>query len=417
MPLLYLHVGLMKTGTTFLQSLCKDNAADLAEQGIYYPAGPDAPSQRHAVWDLVGRRAKGARDDRITGQWKALTDSVARAAEPTVLLSEEYLASANVRLARRVVAGFPDREVHVLVTARDLGRVLASAWQEDVKNDTTRTWAQYIAAIRDPGTRGQDPARSFWMRHDLPAIIDTWASVVGAERVHIVTVPPAGAPRDLLLQRIASVVGFDPSRLTSQPRPNESLGAPATEVLRRVNERLGHRLNERQYDKVIKVTLQRGLTRRPGTQQLQLAPADLAWATTVAERTVAHLEHGFHLVGALEELLPVAGDGRRPDEFSTEEMLEASLDALALVAEDYASTWWRLRRSDSPKVAATSRAVRVSSALRSVGFEARRRGAQLADRSPLAATAMRGYLRLRAAERRRPVRGQKPAGNDTNGEE
>jgi hypothetical protein len=417
MPLLYLHVGLMKTGTTFLQSLCKDNAAELAEQGIYYPAGPDAPSQRHAVWDLVGRRAKGARDDRITGQWKALTDSVARAAEPTVLLSEEYLASANVRLARRVIAGFPDREVHVLVTARDLGRVLASAWQEDVKNDTTRTWAQYIAAIRDPGTRGQDPARSFWMRHDLPAIIDTWASVVGAERVHIVTVPPAGAPRDLLLQRIASVVGFDPSRLTSQPRPNESLGAPATEVLRRVNERLGHRLNERQYDKVIKVTLQRGLTRRPGTQQLQLAPADLAWATTVAERTVAHLEHGFHVVGALEELLPVAGDGRRPDEFSTEEMLEASLDALALVAEDYASTWWRLRRSDSPKVAATSRAVRVSSALRSVGFEARRRGAQLADRSPLAATAMRGYLRLRAAERRRPVRGQKPAGNDTNGEE
>jgi len=233
MPLLYLHVGLMKTGTTYLQSLCKDNAAELAEQGIYYPTGPDAPSQRHAVWDLVGRRAKGARDDRITGQWKALTNSVARAPEPTVLLSEEYLASANVRLARRVVAGFPDREVHVLVTARDLGRVLASAWQEDVKNDTTRTWAQYIAAIRDPGTRGQDPARSFWMRHDLTAIIDTWASVVGAERVHIVTVPPAGAPRDLLLQRIASVVGFDPSRLTSQPRPNESLGAPATEVLRR----------------------------------------------------------------------------------------------------------------------------------------------------------------------------------------
>jgi hypothetical protein len=395
---LYLHVGLMKTGTTYLQSILRDNHAVLAGQGVYYPAGPDAPSQRHAVWDLVGRRARGTRDDRIPGQWKALTDAVAQAPQPTALLSEEYLASVTVRQAHRAVAGFPGHEVHVLVTARDLGRVLASAWQEEVKNDTTRTWAEYIAAVRDPAARGQDPARAFWLRHDLPTVVDTWTAAAGADRVHVVTVPPAGAPRGVLLSRVGEVVGFDPSRLDdTRPRPNESLGAPATEVLRRVNQRLDHRLNERQYDKVIKTTLQRGLARPKESRQLALPHEDLAWATAEAQRMIDHIENGhYDVVGALDELLPAAStDGRRPDEVSTEEMLESSIDAVALLAEEYANTWWRLRRADVAKVAPTSVAVRASSAMRGAGFGVRRRGAEFADRNRLGAAAMRGYLRLR----------------------
>src|SRR5680860_212693 len=146
---LYVHVGLMKTGTTFLQSVWRTNHAALAAQGVYFPAGPDAPVQRHAVWDLMGRRPRGARDDRISGQWKALTDAVAANRAPTVLLSEEYLATVTISQARRVVSNFPGHDVHVIVTARDLGRVLASAWQEDVKNDRTKTWTQFVAAVRD----------------------------------------------------------------------------------------------------------------------------------------------------------------------------------------------------------------------------------------------------------------------------
>lgn len=403
MPVLYLHVGLMKTGTTYLQSLWRDNPAVLAEQGIFYPSGPGAPSQRHAVWDLVGRRTRGARDDRVLGQWAALTDAVAQSTSPTVLLSEEYLASATARQARRAVEGFPSHEVHVIVTARDLARVLASAWQEDVKNDTTRTWAEYIAAVRDPRTRGQDPARSFWLRHDLSTVVDTWAGAVGEERVHLVTVPPAGAPRELLLSRIGEVVGFDATRLAgAQPRPNESLGTAATEVLRRVNSRLDHRLNERQYDKVVKTTLQRGLARSPHPQQLGLPADDLAWATAEAERMIAIVDKGrYRVVGALDELRPVPVEGRRPDDVSTEEMLKASIDAIALLAEEYAQTWWRLRRADTPRVPATSGAVRASSALRGLAFGVRRRGADFADSNRVGAAAMRMYLRLRDAERRR----------------
>ena len=391
----------MKTGTTYLQNVLRDNSADLLAQGVYYPAGADAPNQRHAVWDLVGRRTRGSRDDRIAGQWQALVDAVSATDAATVVLSEEYLASASARQARRAVAAFPGHEVHVLVTARDLGRVLSSAWQEEVKNGTTRLWSDFLAAVRDPRQRGQDPARAFWLRHDLPTVVDTWADAVGPERVHVVTVPPPGAAREVLLFRVAGVVGFDPSRLgDTSPRANESLGAAATEVLRRVNERLDGRLNERQYDKVVKLTLQRRLAGVRQTRPLPLPSGAVEWATAEAQRMIDHLTAGgYHVVGALDELLPVppAGEGGAvgTEQIRPDELLDASIDAMAALAEDYASTWWRLRRADAARVPSRPAAVRASSAVRGAGFRMRRAGADFADRNRVGAAAMRAYLRLR----------------------
>jgi len=134
----YLHIGLHKTGTTFLQNVLRANSAALVEQGIIYP-GRNIESQKLAVWDLFGRRPKGAPDGRINGQWNVLVDEINSSELPVGLISEEYLSLATARQAGRAVASFPDAEVHVVVTARDLGRVLLSAWQEEVKNDATWT--------------------------------------------------------------------------------------------------------------------------------------------------------------------------------------------------------------------------------------------------------------------------------------
>ena len=63
-----LHVGLHKTGTTFLQTVFETNRDVLAEQGIYYPGGPGEPAQRMASWDLRGRRSPGSKDQRQVGR-------------------------------------------------------------------------------------------------------------------------------------------------------------------------------------------------------------------------------------------------------------------------------------------------------------------------------------------------------------
>ncbi len=65
----YLHIGLHKTGTTYLQNLLKANREGLRAQQIYYPGGPGEPQQAFAVWDLQGRRPRGVHDTRIGGSW------------------------------------------------------------------------------------------------------------------------------------------------------------------------------------------------------------------------------------------------------------------------------------------------------------------------------------------------------------
>ena len=75
-----------------------------------------------------------------------------------MLLSDEYLATRTRRQARRAINDLSARhEVHVVVTVRDLGRVLTSSWAEDVKSGSTVTWPEYVAAVRvperSPGTR------------------------------------------------------------------------------------------------------------------------------------------------------------------------------------------------------------------------------------------------------------------------
>ena len=147
-----------------------------------------------AAWDLRGRRSTGSNDQRQVGQWDALCAAVAGSALDTALISAETLSVLTPKQAVQAVAGFPDPEVSVVVTCRDLGRVLVSAWQEAIKNDLTMTWPEFAAAVRDPAARGRNPARGFWINHDLGAILATWREALPAKRIHVVTLPPAGAP-------------------------------------------------------------------------------------------------------------------------------------------------------------------------------------------------------------------------------
>ena len=70
---LVLHVGLHKTGTTYLQSVLRANRDVLAAQGVWVPVpdGTGVPSATMAAWDLRGRKSEGSRDRRQVGQWDA----------------------------------------------------------------------------------------------------------------------------------------------------------------------------------------------------------------------------------------------------------------------------------------------------------------------------------------------------------
>jgi hypothetical protein len=400
----YLHIGLYKTGTTYLQNLWRANRKQLAEQGVHYPGGQDGPIQVFAVSDLFGRRPKGG-EERIEGQWNELTAAVQASPDPITLISDESLSLATARDARKAVEGFPDHEVHVVATVRDLGRVLLSSWHQAIKSDETWTWRQFVDGVRDPARRGQNPGRSFWIRQDLMTILDVWQSVVPRDRIHVVTVPPAGASKDVLLERVGKVVGYDNTPLTEATVwDNRAFATADAEVLRRLNEGLGHRLNERQHHRVVRRLLTRELTRNSVAETVGLDPDDQAWVSAEGQRIVDDLvANGYEVVGDLADLVPAEAETpRRPDETSSDEMLDSALRALTAMTEEYARLWWEGTgaRPTSPE-SAPRRGGRWRSRIRAQRFRVKRALLSLADRNRLAAMPVNGYLRLRDVRRRR----------------
>jgi hypothetical protein len=393
-----LHIGLPKTGTTYLQTLFAANRSALAEQGIYYPGEPGESSQHMAAWDLRGQRARGAKDIRQAGRWDALCTAVRSTPLPTTLISTETLSALTRRQAARAVNSFPDHDVQVVVTCRDVGRVLVSAWQQGIRAGHTSTWREFVAAVQDPAERGRHPARGFWMRFDLPAILTVWGTAQPAGGITVVTVPPAGAPPEQLLRRMAEVVGFDFRPLREPPRnDNASLGVGGTEVVRRLNIALGRRLNERQYTLVVGGVLAPALSRESTDYRYGLPEADMPWAEAEANRQMTAVRAGgYPVVGNLGDLLPRReADTRRPDDASDEEVLNAAMLALTTVTDWSARLWWAQRKDDQPQVAPAGVRVAATSAGRAVGFRTRRLVADLADRNKLVGRAIGAYLQRR----------------------
>ncbi len=390
----YLHVGLHKTGTTYLQNVMRANREALHAQQVEFPGGDGGPAQFQAVLDLQGRQPRGVSDRRISGSWDRLVADVNASSLPVALISEERLSLSTLKQVRRAVGAFPDSEVHVIVTVRDLGRVTVSAWQQEIQNDQSWTWHDYVEGIKDPERAATSPARPFWMRQDLTKICEMWESAVPAARLHVVTVPPSGGPPGELLSRFASVVGVDPAKLVAEPAwTNEMVGAAATEVIRRVNERLQGRLNAWQHEKVLKMALAQPLARRTEAERFTVPTEEIPWMTERAEAFIeAVTARGYPVVGNLDDLHPRAGVGRRPDDASDAELLDAALDALTLLSEDYAKKLWTRKRASIEDVDERGG---LRSRVRAIVFRAQRGAARFADKNVLAAKGMRQVLRIR----------------------
>ena len=391
----FLHVGLPKTGTTTLQAALDRHADDLAAAGILYPGGRHE-KQRLAVFDLLGQRLEG--DERtVAGAFGRLVDEMAAYDGRSIILTEEILGMARPRQTRRFVEALPMHRVHVVVSARDLGRTLVSAWQQTVVMGGTTTWAEFAAEIRTPGTGRASDGAGFAMRHDLLRVLDLWGEVVPSDRFRLVVVPPAGAPRPLLLERFSEALDV-PSGLLSDAKPkNESLGAAETELVRRLNETLTTRLKKRQYRYVVEVGL-RPRWETPGSRRLALPASDHAW---VAERATALIDQlgkrELRVIGDLAELAPQpVGDDERLDVVTDAELLAAAESAVVALAVSHGRLFTRFRSLFTEQEGrAPSAAETLSSSMRASSVRVKKRALEGADRNRFLAWAVRRYVARR----------------------
>ena len=340
---LVLHIGSMKSGTSFIQNVLGDNKDRLAAQGVLF-AGPRWKFQVNAVRDLIGGGGPQQEPLDPTGPWQTLAGEI-NAWPGTAVVSMEFLGPRSAQKIAQIRDSFPDTEIEAVLTCRDLARNIPAMWLESTQNGSTTGWADYLEAVRTED-RGTQAGRNFWRQQAIPAIAKRWSQELDG-RLTLVTVPQKGAPQGLLWERFAGVLGVAPDGVDLQVRANPSIGLATALVLVQLNQQL--QLDDgsmpRHYDRYVKHFLaKRGLVARQGDEPRLGLDAD--WVRKRGEQQVKRLKaDGHRVVGDLDELMPRPVPGIHADEVSVEDRLAAAVDGL----EHFVQGWAKSDRSLSRK--------------------------------------------------------------------
>lgn len=358
-----LHVGAMKSGTSYLQHVLSSNREALLAAGVLFP-GRRWRDQVLAAEDAVGILPKGKQA--TPGAWRALAEEVMAFEGPTSVISMESLSAGDRAAAERVVESFPGRRVKVILTARDLARVVPAQWQESIKNGAPLAYDKFLALISTKGAKRLPGARAFWGPQDLGRILRTWQPFVEPADLVVVTVPGAGAPRDVLWQRFSEAAELPRLDVDLTVAANESLGATSAELMRQLNRLAQKRDLPRQTQAVLKQTLAKQILSQRAESEpiLELPDAYRAWAarasdqiiddiTTVSPTVIGDIDDlRVHkssqssaqsaVASRLHALLGRTPVGTQP-EASSDELLEAALDAIMGLSDRLSQTRKRQR--------------------------------------------------------------------------
>lgn len=324
-PRLYLHVGLPKTGTTFLQAALRAHREELLENGFCYPSLHEGAMFHASVEMTRSYKRWGLSPEKVDGTFGRLVEQ-GRESGRTVIISHEGFGRArpdDVERIKEYLSGF---EVHVVITVRDIGRTLTAGWQEWVKNGGGDTFEVFTDRMVGRIPKGLEGSGSFWTSQNIEDTLRRWAVVAPPERTHVVICPQGGAPRDELWNRFAAALELRPDLvdLDAVERVNESLGAPQIALLRQVNVALGDRLPQPWHSRVSKRWFAQKLLSQVASGKPGTPPEVAAKFEEVSRRWIDGLVDGGHRTyGDLADLeIQAARPGdRHPDDVSAEEVL------------------------------------------------------------------------------------------------
>ncbi len=325
----YFHIGLPKTGTTYLQSVLWANKPHLMEQGVLLPGGS---SRQHMQASVVVREHPGLpnRAPDVREAWDRLVEEVNQW-PGTALISHEFFGSASAEQAQRALSRLGSAEVHLIVTARDVLTVLTSYWQEFIKHG-------FLTGLDDFPPAHETYDEWSWATIDLRSVVERWGSGLDPNRVHVLVLPAPDAPRETLLHQFCSLVGIDPTDLiTDQAREYRSLGVVEAELLRRISPHLTSFTPARDRGVWIRSYLAQGkLVPREG-ERFRPSENRIGELRARALDSVEFLRaSGVDVIGDLDRLLvpEELPERRHPSSVTDLELLQASIETIAEMLVD-----------------------------------------------------------------------------------
>jgi hypothetical protein len=302
-----LHIGVHKTGTTAIQAALADARPELASAGVSYPGKLQAQHraalavlQRPWGWNARG----GAVMDR------SHFDKLARRVAGTrgrVVISSEFFCEAPADVAAQVVQDLGSDRVHVVVTLRNLGRLLPSSWQQYLKYGLTTPYEKWLTDVfAEPGaTKNMTP--TFWKRHDHGDVITRWSDAVGPDNVTVLILEDVD--RSAMFRSFAQLLDVAPDVLVSRMdlTSNRSMTAAEAELLVRLNKKVKKELQWDEYVRFVRRGVALGMVegREPAADEPRLHTPD--WALDAAVERGQRSAHairasGVRVLGDLEAL-------------------------------------------------------------------------------------------------------------------
>jgi hypothetical protein len=332
-----LHVGVHKTGTTAIQAALADSRPELTTRSVRYPGKLQA--QHRAALALLGRpwgwnNRGGAVMDREH------FDRLARRtgkAPGRVVISSEFFCEASSEQAREAISALGrsgDRPVHILITLRNLGKLLPSSWQQYLKYGMTTPYEAWLTdVLATPGSSKMTP--TFWKRHDHGDVISRWAGAVGSQNLTVMVLEDV--PREYMFETFAQFLDVPTHILTSRMEltSNRSMTAAEAEVLVRLNKKVKKSMQWTDYVTLVRRGVALGMVegREPGPSEPKLHTPD--WALDAAQqvgiKSVNTIrESGVEVLGNLDALTTRIASTPVPD-FTDQIPIDAAVTAIESV--------------------------------------------------------------------------------------
>ena len=330
----YLHIGLPKTATTYLQRILWKHQDQLRGEGLLLPG---AERREHLWASRIVRREWD--DDGVSPAQRTAWDRMLleMADWPgRALVSHEFFAAASTEQAQLVAEQLAPAEVHVVVTAREPLGLFAASWQEALKNRETTPMSAYGRDESD------DPTDIWnWRTLDLRLVLQRWAppgGPVSPEHVHVLRLPGPDAPREQIWLHFAGLLGLDALAYDlSGAFPNESMGVVEAETLRRINEHLGDFTKAIDKCSFIRTFLGDERLVPRGGERYWPAEDQIDDCRRRGREAVAFVrEQGYDVVGELDNLLvpDQLPERRRPDSVTDAEVVQVAVELVATMLGD-----------------------------------------------------------------------------------